>query len=265
MRPRKSLGQNFLMDAGAANRIAKAALEGSSTGEPFRVLEIGPGTGALTQALLKHGADVTAVDVDPMMIEILQSRPALERAHIVEADALKFDYAAFAGDGRWRAAGNLPYNIATPLMMQLIEMERGPEQLVVMIQKDVAARLGAQPSTPAYGSLSLAVQFGMKVERLFTLGPQVFYPRPKVDSTVVRLTRHAVPPVAVTNVHLFMQVVRGGFAYRRKTLANSLQIALGIERARVSLALGQLDLNPEIRGEQLTLAQFAALSNHLAV
>ncbi|MBC5815147.1 MAG: ribosomal RNA small subunit methyltransferase A [Candidatus Eremiobacteraeota bacterium] len=264
MRPRKSLGQNFLVDSGAAMRIAKAAVEGSSQDEPFRVLEIGPGTGALTQALLEIHDDVTAIDVDTKMIEILQSRCELQSAQIVHADALTFDYAGFAGTKRWRATGNLPYNIATPLMMQLIEMQNGPEQLVFMIQKDVAARLIARPSTPAYGSLSLAVQFGMRVERLFNLGPSVFYPRPKVDSTVVRLTRHAQPPVEVRDVHLLMQVVRGAFAYRRKTLANSLQLALGIPRARVAEALQRIDSSPEIRGEQLSLEQFAALSDSLA-
>lgn len=232
--------------------------------EPFRVLEIGPGTGALTHALLELGADLTAIDVDTKMIEILQSREDLRKAAIVHADALTFDYAAFAGTRRWRATGNLPYNIATPLMMRLIEMTNGPEQLVFMIQKDVAARLSARPSTPAYGSLSLAVQYGMRVERLFTLGPSVFYPRPKVDSAVVRLTRHDRPPVDVRDVHLLLQVVRGAFAYRRKTLANSLHLALGIERARVSEALQRIDISPEIRGEQLSLAQFAALSDGLA-
>jgi len=252
------------MDSGAAMRIAKAAVEGSSPDEPFRVLEIGPGTGALTQALLQMHDDVTAIDVDPKMIEILQSRSELQSAHIVHADALKFGYADFAGTKRWRVTGNLPYNIATPLMMQLIEMRNGPEQLVFMIQKDVAARLIARPSTKAYGSLSLAVQYGMRVERLFNLGPSVFYPRPKVDSTVVRLTRHAQPPVEVCDVHLLLQVVRGAFAYRRKTLANSLQLALGIPRARVAEALQRINSSPEIRGEQLSLAQFAALSDALA-
>ncbi len=251
------------MDAGAAMRIAKAAVEGSPQGEPFRVLEIGPGTGALTQALLTLGANVTALDVDAKMIEILRSREELHGAHILEADALTFDYEDFARHGPWRATGNLPYNIATPLMMRLIEMQNGPEQVVIMIQKDVAARLSAKPSTPAYGSLSLAVQYGMAVQRLFTLGPGVFYPRPKVESAVVRLTRHAQPPVAVRDVHFFMQVVRGGFAYRRKTLPNSLQLALGIPRAQIQQTLALIDIDPEIRGEQLTLAEFARLSDNL--
>lgn len=253
------------MDAGAAARIAKAALEGSSLDEPFRVLEIGPGTGALTAALLEEGADVTAIDIDPQMIEILRGRPELRGATVELADALSFDYAAFAQGGPWRATGNLPYNIATPLMMQLIEMENGPAQLVFMIQKDVADRLVAKPSTPVFGSLSLAVQYGMKVDKLFTLGPGVFYPRPKVHSTVVRLTRHAVPPVQTTNVPLLLKLIRAAFAYRRKTLANSLHLALGIPRARISEALTHTGLNTDIRGEQLDLKQYAALADQLNI
>lgn len=251
------------MDAGAAARIAKAALEGSSQDEPFRVLEIGPGTGALTAALLEAGADVTAIDIDPQMIQILRGRPELRGATIELADALRFDYGAFARGGAWRATGNLPYNIATPLMMQLIEMENGPQQLVFMIQKDVADRLVAKPSTPAFGSLSLAVQYGMKVEKLFTLGPGVFYPQPKVHSTVVRLTRHAEPPVCTSNVQLLLAIIRAAFAYRRKTLANSLHLALGLPRAQISEALARTGLNTDIRGEQLDLKQYAALTDQL--
>lgn len=248
------------MDGGAAARIAKAALEGSSQDEPFRVLEIGPGTGALTAALLEAGADVTAIDIDAQMIEILRGRSELARAHVVQADALAFDYAAFARGGRWRATGNLPYNIATPLMLALIAMENGPEQLVFMIQKDVAQRLVAKPSTPAFGSLSLAVQYAMHVQTLFTLGPAAFYPRPKVHSTVVRLTRRAEPAVYTANPPLLMKIIRGAFAYRRKTLANSLHLALGITRAAVSEALERSGLNTDIRGEQLDLNQYAALT-----
>ena len=248
------------MDRGAAARIAKAALEGSSQDEPFRVLEIGPGTGTLTAALLEAGADVSAIDIDPQMIGILRGRPELAAATVLQADALSFDYAAFAQGRRWRATGNLPYNIATPLMLHLIEMQSGPEQLVFMIQKDVADRLAAKPSTPAFGSLSLAVQYAMHVQKLFTLGPPVFYPRPKVHSTVVRLTRRDVPAVHTSNPQLFMKIIRGAFAYRRKTLANSLHLALGMTRAQVSEALERSGLNTDIRGEQLDLDQYAALT-----
>lgn len=260
-RPKKRLGQNFLMDAGASARIARLAAEGISPSA--RILEIGPGTGALTEALLEIHPDVTAIDIDPDMVRILRSRPELQRAQIVEADALAFDFEAFAHGGPWRMTGNLPYNIATPLMMRLIEMRNGPQTLVVMIQKEVAERLAARPGSKAYGSLSVAVQYAMRVERAFVLGPGAFYPRPKIDSTVVRLTRRDEPAAPVLGEAWFLQVVRGAFAYRRKTLANSLSLALGVPRAQTADALQQLGLDTEIRGEQLALADFARLADRL--
>ncbi|HLI97662.1 MAG TPA: 16S rRNA (adenine(1518)-N(6)/adenine(1519)-N(6))-dimethyltransferase RsmA [Candidatus Baltobacteraceae bacterium] len=262
-RPKKRLGQNFLMDAGAASRIARLVVEGSSDDEPFRVLEIGPGTGALTSALLQLHANVTAIDVDPDMVRILRSRDELAGAHIVHADALTFDYAQFARGAHWRVTGNLPYNIATPLVMQFIEMENGPQTLVVMVQKEVADRFAAKPATAAYGSLSVAVQYAMNVEKALTLKPGAFYPRPKIDSTVVRLTRRPAPAVEVADEHRFLQVVRAAFAYRRKTLANSVSLSLGVPRAAVAQALAQAGLDTEIRGEQLGLGDFAKLAGHL--
>ncbi|MDQ2680255.1 MAG: 16S rRNA (adenine(1518)-N(6)/adenine(1519)-N(6))-dimethyltransferase RsmA [Candidatus Eremiobacteraeota bacterium] len=252
------------MDGGAAARIAALTAEGSSIDEPLRILEIGAGTGQLTTALLAQTQSVTAIEFDPELIAILRSRKELAEAAIIEADALSFDYAQFAQSGPWRVAGNLPYNIATPLMMGLIEMDGGPQVLVIMIQKDVAARLIAQPSTPAYGSLSIAVQYAMQVERVFTLKPSAFYPQPKVDSTVVRLTRRSQPAVEVADSKRFLQVARAAFAYRRKTLANSLSLALGLQRGDVAEALLTIGLNPEIRGEQLSLSDFARLTDRLA-
>lgn len=262
-RPKKRLGQNFLMDAGAASRIAQLVVEDSPEGGSFRVLEIGPGTGALTEALLRAHADVSALDVDPDMVRILRSREELHGAQIVQADAMAFDYGAFAGDRPWRVTGNLPYNIATPLVMQFIEMRNGPQSLVVMVQKEVADRFAAKPGTAAYGSLSVAVQYAMRVERAFTLKPGAFYPRPKIDSTVVRLTRLAQPAVEVRDERRFLQVVRAAFAYRRKTLANSVSLALGMPRAGVTQTLQQIGLDTEIRGEQLGLTDFARLADHL--
>lgn len=260
-RPKKRLGQNFLMDAASAARIARLAAEGISPSA--RILEIGPGTGQLTKALLDIHPDVTAIDIDPDMVRILRSQPELERAQIVEADALAFDFEAFAHGGPWRMTGNLPYNIATPLIMRLIEMANGPQTLVVMIQKEVAERIAAKPGTRAYGSLSVAIQYAMRVERAFTLGPGAFYPRPKIDSAVVRLTRLERPAVEVADQHWFLQVVRAAFAYRRKTLANSLSLAAEIPRANTASALHQLGIDTEIRGEQLALADFARLADRL--
>ena len=263
LRPKRYLGQHFLLDPAAAERIAEIISEPSDGTRDFRILEIGAGTGALTSALANTHLSVTALEIDDDLVRLLRARSDLARVEIVQTDALAFAYEAFAGNRAWRATGNLPYNIGTPLLLNWIEMQRGPERIVVMLQKDVADRLAARPATSAYGSLTLAVQYAMRVERLFTLGPSAFYPRPKVDSTVVRLVRYTKPPVQTKDAQFLLQVTRAAFAYRRKTLANSLRLALNIEPARTSSALRSIGLPAEVRGEQLELAQFAALADHL--
>jgi 16S rRNA (adenine1518-N6/adenine1519-N6)-dimethyltransferase len=262
LRPKKRFGQNFLMDASAAQRIARLCVSGAEPGTP--VLEIGAGTGALTHALLEEDADVSALEIDRDLVAMLRARDDIGAAHIIEGDAMIFDYGAFGNAKPWRVAGNLPYNIATPLIMTLVEMDGGPESMTVMIQKDVAERLAAQPGTKAYGSLSIAVQYSMTVHRAFTLGPNAFYPAPKVRSTVVQLVRRDEPAARPRDLDLFRKVVRGAFAYRRKTLANSLMLALGFERAHVARAIEACALAPEERGERLSLADFARLADALA-
>jgi 16S rRNA (adenine1518-N6/adenine1519-N6)-dimethyltransferase len=246
IRPKKRLGQHFLMDGGTASRIARLAVDAPGD----RVLEIGAGTGALTAALVRLGGDVTAFDIDPEMVEILRSRGDLGGAVVLEGDALAFDYAGWAGGREWRVAGNLPYNVGTPLLVLLAALERPPERIVAMIQKDVADRLVAKPGTAAYGSLKVP--------------PSAFYPRPGVDSTVVVLHRLAEPAALVRDRARFEQVVRAAFAYRRKTLANSLSLALGLPRERIAAAIGSLSLNPDVRGENLDLRTFAALTEALS-
>jgi 16S rRNA (adenine1518-N6/adenine1519-N6)-dimethyltransferase len=157
----------------------------------------------------------------------------------------------------------LPYNIATPLMIKLAQLERPPDRLVAMIQKDVADRLLAKPGTAAYGSLTVALSLTMRVERAFNVSPGQFFPRPKVVSTVVVLDRREELAAPVRDRQRFEQVVRGAFAYRRKTLANSLSLALKIPRERVETALRDLALDADIRGETLDLATFAALTDAL--
>ena len=248
------------MDGGAVKRIAALCVR--APGE--RVVEVGAGTGALTRALLASGADVTALEVDPDLIAILRERADLSDATIVEADALAFDFDAAAGDGAWCAAGNLPYNIATPLVLRWLGLARPPARIVAMLQRDVVDRLTARPSTPQYGSLTVFVGYFMAVHRAFVLGPNVFYPRPNVDSAVVVMERRTAPAVTVRDEAFFLQVVRGAFAYRRKTLANSLSLALGIERSRTQTALATLKIDTEIRAEQLDLGAFGALADSLA-
>ena len=262
IRPRKRYGQNFLVNASAARHVARLSLTGESPGT--RILEIGAGTGALTLALLEEDADVTALEIDPKLVALLRSRPEFNAANIVEADALTFDYSAWSHGHAWRVAGNLPYNIATPLILRLVEMEDGPEALTVMLQKDVAERLIASPGTRAYGSLSLAIQYAMTAELAFTLAPRSFFPPPKVQSSVVRLLRRAQPAARVRDPAMFWKVVRGAFAYRRKTLVNSLALSLDRDRAAILRALQLSTISPEQRGERLDLSDFARLADALA-
>jgi 16S rRNA (adenine1518-N6/adenine1519-N6)-dimethyltransferase len=248
------------MDGGTATRIARLAVDAPGD----RVLEIGPGTGALTAALVRLGADVTAFDLDPQMVEILRDRGDLRGVDIRQGDALRFDYTDWAGARDWRAAGNLPYNVGTPLLILLATLPRPPERIVAMIQKDVADRLMARPGTPQYGSLTLAIGLTMRTERAISVPPSAFYPRPKVDSTVVVLRRLDAPAAEVRDRQRFEQVVRAAFAYRRKTLANSLMLALDLPREHVAAAIASLALEPNVRGEDLDLRSFAALADALS-
>jgi 16S rRNA (adenine1518-N6/adenine1519-N6)-dimethyltransferase len=262
LRPKKRLAQNFLQNASAARKIAQLAMEGVRHDAPM--LEIGAGTGELTRALYELGANLTAIEIDPQLISLLRARSDISGVTIFQADALTFDYRAWSNGRSWHVAANLPYNVATAVLLGLIEMDGGPHSLTVMVQKDVADRFVAKPGTPAYGSLSIAVQYAMHVRPAFTLSPGSFYPAPKVDSSVVRLLRRAEPAVRPRDTAMFWKVVRGAFAYRRKTLANSLALALGIDRATIARALKVCNLAPELRGERLALDDFARLADALA-
>jgi len=237
-------------------------MEGVTGNAPM--LEIGAGTGSLTLALLQEGANLTAIEIDPDLVNLLRSREDLSRAQILAADALTFDYRTWSQGRLWHAAGNLPYNVATAVMLRLIEMDHGPGSLTVMVQKDVAERLVAAPGSAAYGSLSVAVQYAMRAEPGLTLSPGSFFPAPKVESRVVRLVHRSVPAVAVRDLTMFWKVVRGAFAYRRKTLANTLALALDIDRAKIARALESSNLSAELRGERLDLGDFARLADALA-
>ena len=248
------------MDGGIAARIARLAVD--APGE--RVLEIGAGTGALTTALLGLGAEVTAFDLDPEMVAILRARDDLTGVDVRQADALAFDYDAWAGAREWRAAGNLPYNVGTPLLVRLATLPRPPGRVVAMLQQDVADRLLAKPGTSQYGSLTVAIALTMRVERAFNVPPSAFYPRPGVVSSVVVLHRLDPPVIVIADRRRFEQVVRGAFAYCRKTLANSLSLALDLPRERIAAAIASIALKPDVRGEDLDLPSFAALTEALA-
>ena len=236
-------------------------LEGADAA--LRVLEVGAGTGALTAALATRGARLTALEIDSALVKLLRDRSDLRDVEVIEADALRFPYGDYAGDLPWRMAGNLPYNVGTPLVAELSKLARPPERMVVMLQRDVVDRLVAKPSTPAYGSLTLVVAARMHAKRAFTIGRSHFYPRPNVDSSVVVLEPRA-RDLGIADFERFDAIVKAAFAYRRKTLCNSLALALAIPRERTVAALDALDLNPEIRAEQLDLPTFAELARRLA-
>ena len=197
------------------------------------------------------------------MVAILREREDLSVVDIVEADALTYDYDRHIA-GAWCACGNLPYNVGTALLLRWLQLAHSPDRIVVMVQRDVAGRLTARPNSPSYGSLTLFVGYRMRVRRAFLLSPGAFYPRPKVDSAVVVMERYAIPPVNPRDPGFMLELVRAGFAYRRKALPNSLALALGIERSRTQEVLGTLGFQTEVRAEQLDLDAFAALADGLA-
>jgi len=271
-RPRKRFGQNFLHDTRVIERLV-----GAIAPEPGqRLVEIGPGLGALTSALLSRVGALDVIELDRDLLPHLEEACAgLGELRVHQADALKFDVCALveapetteggtgldtpieAGD-RLRVVGNLPYNISTPLLFHLFEQLGCIRDMHFMLQKEVVERLAAAPGGGAYGRLSVMVQYHCRVEKLFEIGPGAFRPPPKVDSAVVRLTPHAVPPVAVADPAALARVVTDAFGQRRKTLRNALKGCLGAE------AIAAAGIDPGERAERLTLAQFAALADALA-
>ncbi len=251
-RARKRFGQNFLHDRGIIDRIVRAI--GPKPGD--RLVEIGPGLGALTLPLLQGAGRLEVVELDRDLIPKLHETAAGHGELTVHsADALKFDFCALAGDGKLRVAGNLPYNISTPLIFHLLDQARCIRDMHFMLQKEVVDRLAAPPDCKDYGRLSVMVQYRCKVERLFTVPPGAFTPAPKVDSAIVRLLPYDTPPVAVRDVALLEKVVAQAFGQRRKTLRNTLK---GLVDPAAMEACG---IDPSRRAETLTLAEFAALAD----
>jgi 16S rRNA (adenine1518-N6/adenine1519-N6)-dimethyltransferase len=249
---RKRFGQHFLHDRSIIERIVTTL--DPKAGE--RVIEIGPGQGALTRELLARVAHLDAVELDRDLVASLCTRIPPDRLTLHQADALKFDFCRLAEPGhKLRLVGNLPYNISTPLLFHVLEQSNCIRDMLFMLQKEVVDRLSAAPGRKDYGRLSVMIQYRCTVEKLFNVPPGAFKPVPRVDSAVVRLTPHAAPPVAVNDPERFATVVRAAFASRRKTLRNNLKGLLSPEQM---LSLG---IDPIRRAETLTLAEFAVLSN----
>ena len=262
----KKYGQNFLIDVSVLERVLGAA---GITSKDC-VLEIGPGIGTMTQCLAERAGKVIAVEIDRNLIPILdETLSAYSNVTVLNEDILKLDIGRLAreeGGGRpLKVVANLPYYITTPIVMGLLEGDAPLCSITVMVQKEVAERMQASPGTKAYGALSLAVQYYARPEVVANVPPNCFIPRPNVGSAVVHLTRHGTPPVQADDERKMFALIRASFNQRRKTLANSLGNAagLGISRDRVAEALEEMGLPAMVRGEALTLEQFAELSNRL--
>ena len=260
----KSMGQNFLTAAWVPQQIAAESGITAADG----ALEIGPGVGCLTAELAKTAGRVTAIELDERLRGVLGETLAdFDNVSVVFADALKADLPAICaetlGERPWKVCANLPYNVTTPLITAFLEAGCF-ESVTVMIQKEVAQRLCAAPGTGEYGAFSVLVQWYAEPKLLFDVPPHCFVPQPKVTSAVVRMARRAAPPASVDDEKLFFRTVRAAFAQRRKTLSNALRSAFSeLDRAAIESAMEETGLPPAVRGETLSIAQFAALSNAL--
>ncbi len=262
----KKFGQNFLIDKNILEKIVDAAHVTAND----CVLEIGPGIGTMTQYLAERAKNVIAVEVDKNLIPVLQDTlSSYNNVTIINQDILKTDLHRIIeehGGGRpVKVAANLPYYITTPIIMALFENHIALQNITIMVQKEVADRMQAEPGTKNYGALSLAVQYYAKPEIIVKVPASCFIPKPNVDSTVIRLTKYEKPPVAVWDEAYLFALIRASFNQRRKTLVNGLAGApvLGVNKEEIAGVLAQMGLPAAIRGETLTLEQFTELSNSL--
>lgn len=263
----KKFGQNFLIDTHVLDKIIQAA----DIREDDFILEIGPGIGTLTQYLCEHAREVVAVEIDRMLIPILEDTlSAYSNVTVINQDILKLDLLKLINEknaGRpIKVVANLPYYITTPIIMDLLERHLPIVNITVMVQKEVAERMQAAPGSKDYGALSLAVQYYTQPYIAANVPPNCFMPRPNVGSAVIRLTLHHEVPVEVRDESLLFKIIRASFNQRRKTLVNGLTNSseLTFTKEELQRALGILGLSENIRGEALTLEQFARLANVLA-
>ena len=261
---KKRYGQNFLIDPKVLSRI----IEGADITKEDTGLEIGPGIGTMTQALCEAAGHVIAVEIDRDMIPLLEENLAeFHNYEIINEDILKVDLKKLIKE-RLKIAANLPYYITTPIIMGLLEQDLPLDSVTVMVQKEVAERMQAKPGTKDYGALTLAVQYYTKAEIIANVPSNCFIPRPNVDSAVIRLKLHEDPPVRPADEKKMFGLIRAAFSQRRKTLVNALKndAALsseGVTKERIEAAISRMELDPNIRGERLSLEEFARLSDLL--
>jgi 16S rRNA (adenine1518-N6/adenine1519-N6)-dimethyltransferase len=263
----KKFGQNFLIDT----NILESIIEAANVNKEDCVLEIGPGIGTMTQYLCENAREVVAVEIDKKLIPILETDTlsSYDNVTIINEDILKVDINKIVqekNNGKpIKVVANLPYYITTPIIMGLFESHVPLESITIMVQKEVASRVQEGPGTKDYGALSLAVQYYASPKIMLNVPASCFMPRPNVDSAVIRLTRHTNPPVTVSDEKLMFDIIRASFNQRRKTLVNGLHNAseLNVTKDQVVNALHNMNLPETIRGEALTLAQFAELTDLL--
>ncbi|MBP9001766.1 MAG: 16S rRNA (adenine(1518)-N(6)/adenine(1519)-N(6))-dimethyltransferase RsmA [Lachnospiraceae bacterium] len=262
----KRFGQNFLIDTHVLEKIVDEA----GIDEDDCVLEIGPGIGTMTQYLCERSGRVIAVEIDKALIPILNDTlSSYSNVEIINEDILKVDITNLCNkynNGRpIKVVANLPYYITTPIIMGLFESGCPLESITIMVQKEVADRMKCGPGSKDYGALSLAVQFYSNPEIVANVSPESFIPKPGVGSAVIRLTRYPKPPVDVDDEKYMFKLIRAAFNMRRKTMVNSLMSGnLGLTKEEILSAIDKLNLSPQVRGEALTLNEFAALSNILS-
>ncbi len=260
----KKFGQNFLIDEGI---VAKIVRESKVTKDDF-VLEIGPGIGTMTQILCENAREVAAVEIDTKLIPILnETLSEYDNVTVINDDILKVDIGRLAiekNNGKpIKVVANLPYYITTPIVMGLFESHVPIDSITIMVQKEVADRMQTGPGSKDYGALSLAVQYYARPEIVLNVPPECFMPRPKVGSAVIRLVRHETNPVNVKDEKLMFKIIRASFNQRRKTLANGLNNSpeISLSKEVITESIEQLGKSATIRGEALTLEEFAELSD----
>jgi 16S rRNA (adenine1518-N6/adenine1519-N6)-dimethyltransferase len=262
----RALGQHFLRDDVVARRIVE--LVAPTTRD--LVVEIGPGRGALTERLARSCGRLVALEFDTALAARLRERfAASPHVEVLEADARRFDYAGLrdrlpSPAGRVLAVGNLPYSVGKPILMALVEAGSAIDEMALMLQKEVAERIAADPGSKVYGALSVLTQIACEVNLAFTVRPGAFSPPPKVESAVIHLRVRSMRPVVIADLGRFTAVVHAAFGQRRKNLANALATGLGLSVDRARALIASAGIDPGRRAETLSLAEFASLSGALA-
>jgi 16S rRNA (adenine1518-N6/adenine1519-N6)-dimethyltransferase len=247
--PSRALGQNFVVDPNTVRRIARLAAVGAGD----HVVEIGAGLGSLTLALVETGASVTAVEIDRHLVPLLREAVEPAGVTVVEGDALRLDWGALLGEDRWSLVANLPYNVATPLVADLLDGVPAIERMLVMVQKEVGERLAAGVGDDAYGAVSVKVAYWAEAKVVGVVPPTVFVPKPNVDSALVQIVRRPAPATDAPRDRLF-ELVRAGFAHRRKMLRRALAGLVGPEEFAAA------EVRPEARAEELDVLAWGRLA-----